>query len=152
VPPSYRNHDKRWTKTKGDIFEAYVAAVILSDPINGYQSVEAWLTALWLPKLATVKPAQSTLQFKEQLAKKVMGKGIKLKYVDERPPLQLDKGMQTFFVGVYLTGWGWKEQHLGSGKGFNKVEAGNQAANKALANKPLIDEIASVKQIFDKKN
>lgn len=42
---------KLWTKTMGDIFEAYVAAVILSDPTGGFQTVETWLHALWKEKL-----------------------------------------------------------------------------------------------------
>ncbi len=42
---------KLWTKTMGDIFEAYVAAVVLSDPVGGFETVETWLQALWNEKL-----------------------------------------------------------------------------------------------------
>jgi len=42
---------KLWTKTMGDLFEAYVAAVVLSDPKGGFETVEAWLTELWREKL-----------------------------------------------------------------------------------------------------
>lgn len=151
VPEDHLRQPKRWTKTKGDIFEAYVAAVILSDPVSGYEVVEKWLSQLWLPKLLGFHDAKPNLQSKELLAKKIMGKGIKLKYIDERPPVQLAGGMQTFFVGVYLTGWGWENQHLGSGQGLNKASAGDHAAREALLNKPLIDEIAAVKREHDPK-
>jgi ribonuclease-3 len=98
-----------------------------------------------------VQPAKIGIHSKDELAKKIMGKGIKLKYINESPPIQLDGGIQTFFIGVYLTGWGWKDQHLGSGKGLNKTGAGNEAASKALANRPLIDDIAAIKIAFDEK-
>lgn len=42
---------KLWTKTMGDIFEAYVAAVVLDDPKGGFETVETWLQALWRDKL-----------------------------------------------------------------------------------------------------
>lgn len=52
VPANYTDQPKRWTKTKSDIFEDYVAAVILSRPEGGgFQLVERWLTSLWLPEL-----------------------------------------------------------------------------------------------------
>lgn len=146
VPRDYLNQPKRWIKTKGDIFEAYVAAIILSDPRNGYRVAEDWLTALWTPHLASVEDQAICLHAKEALAKKVMGKGIKLKYIDERPPVSLEGGKQTFFIGVYLTGWGWNNRHLGSGQGLNKVISGNQAARQALLNDQLISEIVAVKQ------
>ncbi|KAF2717924.1 ribonuclease III [Polychaeton citri CBS 116435] len=38
-------------KIYGDVFEAYVAAVILSDPHNGFANAEQWLTALWAAKV-----------------------------------------------------------------------------------------------------
>ncbi|KAL1985580.1 hypothetical protein VTN96DRAFT_7800 [Rasamsonia emersonii] len=149
VPQDHRSQPKRWMKTKADVFEAYVAAVILSDPVNGYQAAESWLVQLWMPKLSEVKQTQQTLKSKELLAKKIMGKGVKLKYVDERPPEQMKGGMQTFFIGVYLTGWGWNNQHLGSGHGLNKAIAGDEAARQALLNKPLIDQIAAAKHAHD---
>ncbi|CAL3966894.1 hypothetical protein PZA11_003363 [Diplocarpon coronariae] len=35
------------TKILGDIFEAYVAAVILSDPVTGFSRAAEWLKGLW---------------------------------------------------------------------------------------------------------
>ncbi|KAK2825687.1 hypothetical protein FQN49_007464 [Arthroderma sp. PD_2] len=154
----YRNHPKRWIKIRGDVFEAYVAAAIISDPENGLRAVESWLTQLWLPKLAEVKlplpPAGQgqggSISYKDKLSATVMSKGIKLQYIDEKPPVR-DGGLVTSFIGVYLTGWGYEKKHLGSGSGLSKTEAGNEAAIRALNNRPLIDEINATKREFDKK-
>ncbi|GJP93389.1 RNase3 domain protein [Aspergillus niger] len=146
VPPDYRKQPKRWLKTKADIFEAYVAAVVLSDTSNGYCVAEEWLRQLWSPKLEKLEKPKSALHAKEALAKKIMGKGIKLNYIDERPPAQRGRGLQTYFIGVYLTGWGWNHKHLGSGQGSNKAIAGNEAAEQALLNEPLIEKIMEVKK------
>ncbi|OKL57174.1 hypothetical protein UA08_07706 [Talaromyces atroroseus] len=151
APEDQRMQPKRWLKIRADVFEAYVAAVVLSNPGDGFGMVEKWLGQLWQPRLSHVQPVQSVLKYKEKLAKKVMGKGIKLRYVEEKPPKQLDGGMQTFYIGVYLTGWGWHDQHLGSGSGLNKASAGDQAAERALHNVPLIDEVAAAKVAYDKQ-
>jgi ribonuclease III len=140
-----------WTKVKGDIFEAYVAAVILSDP-KGFEMAEDWLTKLWLPILKTVETTSTNLKAKEELAKMILAKGVKINYVDERPMVHDRKGgIETYFVGAYLTGWGWTNQHLGSGKGQNKIIAGNEAASKAMENRPLIDEIVEKRRLFFEK-
>ncbi|KAL4801530.1 ribonuclease III domain-containing protein [Aspergillus unguis] len=144
VPANYLNQPKRWTKTKGDIFEAYVAAVVLSHP-DGYTKAETWLTRLWSSKLATIEESQSYYQAKEVLARKLSGKDVKLKYVDEKEPVQHGGGMQTYYIGVYLTGWGWSNKHLGSGQGSNKSIAGNRAAQQALESGCLIQDIVATK-------
>lgn len=134
---------KKWTKIKGDIFEAYVAAVILTNPLDGYEQAKAWLTSLWLPSLQALQNSESShiVQAKQELAKKVLAKGIRLAYIEEKPSQALEGGMQTWFIGVYLTGYGWKDQHLGSGQGLSKGSAGNQAALAALKNNELLDEV-----------
>lgn len=143
---------KLWLKTLGDIFEAFVAAVIISDPEQGFQVVEAWLAALWESKLGSQNREDTEtvdVKAKMHLAAKVMGKGIKLNYRDEAPPVEIrQEGKLIFQVGVYLTGWGWEDQHLGSGKGLNKQEAGQKAAADAMVN-PLTAQVASVKRDFD---
>lgn len=151
VPQDYSKQPKRWIKTKGDIFEAYVAAVILSNPADGYKTAEDWLRALWMPQLASTGDHTICLHAKEALAKRIMGKGVKLRYIDEHPPVQLEGGKQIFFTGVYLTGWGWNNSHLGSGQGLNKVMAGNQAARQALQNEELINKIMAVKIAHEAK-
>ena len=156
LPKAYnvpgRDNRKLWLKTLGDIFEAFVAAVIISDSEQGYQVAEAWLTALWEPKLSTPKREDLEAvdpQSKTHLAQKLMGKGIRIDYRDEAPPVEIRReGKLIFPIGVYLTGWGWEDQHLGSGKGLNKQEAGQRAAADALVN-PLTAQMASVKRVFD---
>ena len=143
---------KLWQKTLGDIFEAYVAALIISDPEQGFQRAEAWLAALWESKLGSQKREDTETadpKAKMHLATKVLGKGIKVYYRDEAPPVEIrQEGKAIFQVGVFLTGWGWKDQHLGSGKGLSKQEAGQKAAADALLN-PLTAQVASVKRDFD---
>ncbi|KAI9815679.1 MAG: hypothetical protein M1827_002075 [Pycnora praestabilis] len=146
---------KTWTKTLGDIFEAYVAAMILSDPENGFGTAEAWLIDLWVPKLHEAQDGdvQNKGNGKQELAKKVMGRNILISYIDEGQENIKKEGKIHFYVGVYLTGWGWQNQWLGSGKGLSKGEAGNQAAFEALENVPLIDNIAAAKKAhLDREN
>lgn len=143
---------KLWRKTLGDVFEAFVAAVIISDPEQGFQVAEAWLASLWESKLGLQKHEDTETvdpKAKMHLAVKIMGKGIKINYRDEAPPVEIrQEGKLIFQVGVYLTGWGWEDQHLGSGKGLNKQEAGQKAAADAMVN-PLTAQVASVKRDFD---
>ncbi|MCJ1428732.1 hypothetical protein MMC29_006643 [Sticta canariensis] len=140
---------KSWTKVMGDIFEAYVAAVIVSDPENGFLTVESWLSKLWAPALSGGNDQDVHLNAKVQLATKIMGKGVKISYLDDAQPGVFKKeGKILFQVGAYITGWGWEKAHLGSGKGWNKNEAGNMAATQAIAN-PLTAQIAAVKREFD---
>jgi ribonuclease-3 len=146
VPPNYSNQSKRWTKTKGDVFEAYIAAIILSDPDNGYESAEMWLTGLWMPILKGLGHQKGELRSKEALAQKIMGKNVKLEYNEERPSIQQKGGTQTFFIALYLTGWGWTRRLLGTGQGLSKAAAGDEAAKKVLLNKPLLLEIITAKE------
>lgn len=146
-----KDQRKTYTKVLGDIFEAYVAAVILSDPENGFSIAESWLSKLWAPALSGEVDQEVDLNAKNQLATKIGGKHIKILYLDEAPPGVFKKqGQLVFRVGVYLTGWGWENVHLGSGKGLNKNEAGSVAAKQAIAN-PLTNQIAAVKRDFDIK-
>jgi len=146
---------KEWQKVMADVFEAYVACVILSDTDyhRGFETAKAWLTSLWQPLL---KPLEQTLmnakiddrRSKEELGKTVLAKGIRLTYVDEKERI-LDKarGTYTYFIGVYLDGWGFDNQHLGSGRGESKGIAGQEAASNALRN-PLIEEIIKKRTAF----
>ena len=142
---------KIWTKTMGDLFEAYVAAVVLSDPHDGFPKAEAWMTELWGPLLSNREEKPLNMNAKAQLGTKIMGKGIKVTYRDEKEPEMTKKeGKILFHIGVYITGWGYQDVHLGSGKGWNKSDAGNRAAAQAMSS-PLTAEIAAVKKEFDLK-
>ena len=144
---------KTWIKVLGDMFEAYVAAVILSDPIHGFATVEAWLTELWRPRLEERKWEDEELDqmAKQTLAKKVLGRDIRLTYVETgKNVAQLSEGKTWYTMQVYLTGWGWFNQLLGTGTGLNKGNAGTRAAMQALQN-PLTEEIGAVKRAYDEK-
>ena len=149
-----KDSKKKWTKTMGDMFEAYVAAIVLSNPTDGFETAEGWLKSLWENKLSkqpTIETQTADPNAKVQLANKVMGKDIKLNYRDEAPPQELRKeGKLIFQIGVYLTGWGWENTRLGTGKGLSKQEAGAKAAAHALAN-PLTAQVASVKKDFNNR-
>lgn len=150
--------NKGWNKILGDVFEAYVAAVILADAEDGFSVVEAWLTALWAPKiLEAAKDYRGFAQSaganglvhadgadllriynpnaKMELQKRIMGFGTKLAYEKYREPLELkgdQLGQNRHFVALYLTGYGYEGKLLGKGEGKNKVEAGNWAATQAM--------------------
>jgi ribonuclease-3 len=139
------------TKVMADVFEAYVAGIVLSDPRNGVAVAEEWLTALWSPQLQRFlsedqkNPGNSNA--KQELAVKVMAKGIKLDYRDAGAPMAVkdNKGVLNYPIDLYITGWGHRDLKLGHGVGFSKVEAGMRAAQAALKN-PMVDELARTKK------
>ncbi|KAI9883620.1 MAG: hypothetical protein M1823_004608 [Watsoniomyces obsoletus] len=150
------DHKKPWggggsaspsMKVLADVFEAYIAAVILDAPATGLTTATTWLSAVMLPMMekaeydSKVHVTPAVLP-KQELAKILLTQHSRLEYQEEKAP-RAQKGTQTFFVGVYFTGWGYNKLHLGSGQGRNKGEAGNQAASQALCNRPLISGICS---------
>jgi ribonuclease-3 len=131
--------EDRWMKVCADVFEAYVACLVLADPENGFHTAEVWLTALWAPLLADqqrvkefLKPIDARISdAKQELARLLLHKGVKIEYKEEQP-MEMTMGLQKYFMGCYLTGYGWESKHLGSGSGPNKSEAGAFAAADAL--------------------
>ena len=141
----------------GDIFEAYVAAIILSDPEFGFQTAEAWLTTLWEyevtkhQRTTAVEAQNPPLDAKNELSRKIGGRNTVLEYRDERPPEKIrDQGKIIFHVALYLNGWNWENQYLGRGSGLNKQDAGAMAAAEALRN-PLVQEVHLVKKGYEAK-
>lgn len=147
-----RTNSKQWAKVKGDLVEAYVAAIVLPDEGMGgagFAVAEKWLHQLWMPKLENMLEKKAPdLNAKDALSRKVVSRGVKLEYLEERPMKLLKGGQQTYFIGAFLTGWGYDKQHLGSGQALNKSGAGNLAAEDALGN-PLVEEISGRKRGFD---
>lgn len=142
-----KDFKQKFQKIYGDVFEAYAAALVVADPENGFHVLERWLTILWKPILLK---HQNRVPFdpdaKLKLTQKLAGKGIKIEWVDEgEKPF---KGGAIFTVAVYITGWGWQKERLGSGKGESKKEAGMWASTEALTN-PSTAVIAAVKKEFD---
>ncbi|KAF2496577.1 ribonuclease III [Lophium mytilinum] len=132
--------EKKWLKIHADVFEAYVAAVVEADPENGFRIAQEWLTALWAPLLVkgANQPINTSLaDAKSELTKLVLYKNVKLEYKDVRD-MEKTRGIQKFFIGVFLTGWGFENELLGTGTGQNKVEAGAAAAADALKNNKTV--------------
>lgn len=104
---------KAVVKVLGDVFEAYVAAVVLDDPVGGVETLEGWLRALWVPLLSgdgmpssasatshlhsdTLNNANASaspkmdfpkMDFpKVELSRKIVSKGIKIEYRHEVDP------------------------------------------------------------------
>ncbi|TLS23077.1 uncharacterized protein PpBr36_06283 [Pyricularia pennisetigena] len=53
---------KKRTKIYGDLFEAYVGAIIASDPVHGTDRAAAWLKSLWARKLKSEIKAEEKRQ------------------------------------------------------------------------------------------
>ncbi|KAF2669147.1 ribonuclease III [Microthyrium microscopicum] len=156
--------DGKWQKVLADVFEAYVACVILSDEQSGFKIAEDWLHELWGPKVEEWRRQGEgkqngfqevmSMDVKSELQRFLVSKGIKLEYVEEKP-MELDKvnNRTTFFMGVYLTGWGYDRQNLGSGSGRSKQLAGAEAAKQAFSKSRDILEYAHRQKLeFDKLN
>lgn len=157
--------NKGLNKILGDVFEAYIAAVVLSDPEYGFVRAEAWLTALWTPKLletpemrqyrnpslvlqqpgdADPKTVYSPTA-KADLQRRIQAYDAKLVYAPYKDSIELkgdQLGQNRHFISLRLTGYGYKDKLLGQGEGKNKVEAGNWAAIEAMhgENKAIVEE------------
>ncbi|KAF2253947.1 ribonuclease III [Trematosphaeria pertusa] len=145
---------KAWTKVIADVFEAYVAAVVLSDPEDGFQTAEKWLTELWAPQLLSYKEAVlDNPKARDDIQRLVSVRGVKLDYRDERDMEMVD-GVQKYFVGLYMTGWGYHDEWLGSGEGRNKAQAGVAAATHALQRNSSVLQAASKKkqELIEQRN
>ncbi|MCJ1447501.1 MAG: hypothetical protein MMC23_008012 [Stictis urceolatum] len=141
---------KNLVKILADMFEAYVAAVIMGDPAHGFGAAETWLSALWRRQL----PGQNDIQevdpmAKSELAKKVLGRGIRLEYVDLFGPVFKGvAGRNSFTVVAKLFGWGWEDVELGRGEDNSLQNAGARAAMEGLVN-PLTAQVALIKSKYD---
>ncbi|KAH9217282.1 ribonuclease III domain-containing protein [Leptodontidium sp. 2 PMI_412] len=167
------------TKILGDVFEAYVAAVILSDPPNGVARVSQWLKDIWGMILAkdiiheertgfnlespiwnlrgtqpveedVSKVEKQPLNAKERLQHLIGSKGVRLSY-NEAAPVNKDPSnkLPLFTMGVYLDGYGEKAKMLGTGQGNGKRDAGYKAAETAMANKKLMKVYVDKKKLVD---
>jgi ribonuclease III len=154
-------NSKAWIKILADVFEAYVACIILSDDINGLKIAENWLWELWEPRVQewmiqgdgkkTGEQEHASSDLKSTLQKYVVSKGIKLEYLEERPMEHTKEGNRTtFFMGVYLTGWGYNKVKLGSGSGRSKQIAGAEAAKDAFTTgRHIVEQCHTRKIAFD---
>ncbi|KAM5351946.1 hypothetical protein ACJ41O_004669 [Fusarium nematophilum] len=166
--------DRDVVKIQGDVFEAYVGAVVRSDPFEGRAKAVKWLKALWartikdqilaaerFRKTHAVKgehdgsandgstAPKKELSPKERLAQILVVRGIKIRYED-MPCQKKDKnlGLPLFAMGVYLDGWGETNKLLGIGTALKKKEAAAKAAMVALENSKLMKLYGSKKRAF----
>ncbi|KAI1472036.1 ribonuclease III [Daldinia caldariorum] len=161
-------------KALGDLFESYVAAIILADSDN-LSRVSSWMKSLWSTELAHEiqaefrsklssrqgdlngkvdkdgdnRSAKQDLPPKVLLNTAIVVSGVKLSYNDVGEPKK-DKhlGLPLHTVGVFLNGWGESNLQLGIGSALSKKEAGNNAARAALDNKKLIERFRQKKQEY----
>lgn len=109
-------------KTLADCFEAYIAAIILDDPVGGVKTATEWLEALYAPKLKEMELQHRDIAPIDKMAKQTLNTiaggskvSIEYKWTDGKGG---NKG--GFWITVLLTGWGWKEREIGRGWGTNK--------------------------------
>lgn len=160
-------------KVQGDVFEAYVAAIILGDP-EGLSRASPWLKSLWSTTLAQEirnefnsrarllpKPpsrgeggedaqsaAKQDLNPKVVLSQLVGTKGVKITYSDIGAPKK-DKHsgkLPWYTVGVFFEGLGEKNLQMGVGSALSKKEAGAIAARHAMDNKRLMSYLQKKKE------
>ena len=149
VPKEYNQRGKTDTKVYADVFEAYIAAIILQSPSTGFATAEKWMSELWASHLhKTTLVPELVCEAKQLLAKKILCKGITVEYKQSKASERSteEKGKSNFFVDVYLTGWGYKHKRIGSGTGWSVGQAGSRAAMEALSDKALMDEISALKK------
>lgn len=128
----YDKSTKAWMKVTADVFEAFVAGVVLSDPINGFATAEKWLDELWAPQLLTFKEkVTENPRARDDLQKMLVMQGVEVRYREERA-MVMERGQQKYFLGAYLTGWGYEDEWLGSGEGQKKAQACIAAATDAI--------------------
>ncbi|KAK1761162.1 ribonuclease 3 [Echria macrotheca] len=150
--------EKARVKTLADLFEAYVGAIILSDPANGPKRVADWLKILWGPtiqeqmKQEANKPTDADQVLpKTRLAQLIGGKDIKIEYRDlpARVQRHKDHKLPLFSVGCFLYGWGESGKKLGEGTATGKKDAGQQAAQMALDNEKMLSTYIERKKAHD---
>lgn len=177
---NFKVKDNDMTKILGDIFEAYVAAVILSDPENGISMAVKWLKGLWgrtiMKEIANEErqgfhfrnpmwhlngdskeseknqPQAPPMPPKDQLQKAIGVKGVKI-YYEDVGPVSTDRitKLPLFTVGCFLDGWGEKGKQLGHGSAGGKKEAGSKAAQMALNSKRMMATYIEKKRLFEEQ-
>ncbi|KAF2095037.1 ribonuclease III [Rhizodiscina lignyota] len=156
----YVDNEKVRMKMEADIFEAYVAAVIESDPDHGYSIATKWLTALWAPKVLSLGHAEKRIlnidEAKARLNKYLMhsSAGITIDYVEYRKPKPINnqRYYYTFFRALTVTGWGQDGTVLGRGSGSSAKEAECRAIMNAFdESMPLLEEMYEKKLEFTEK-
>ena len=148
--------EKQYVKMLGDVFEAYVAGIVLSNASSGYQIAEEWLHKLWIPKLEAQNSAEvkepPPHDSKQQLAKRIQSREIRIHYLDAAPPdmSESTSGKTWYTIGAFIKGGKFDGAKLGEGTALSKRTAGMIAATQALSN-PLISQVEQIKSEHQQK-
>lgn len=164
-----KSNDKDIIKTQADMFEAYIAAAILSDPENGLNNTVNWLRDIWsrtlekeIRQTERQQPSEETSKRhfqepkaakkehpKQELSNRIVVPGIHLTY-EKNECTKKDKnlGLPLFAVGLYLDGWGEKHKLLGVGTALSVKEAGAKAAQETLNNKKVMSGLEAKKKAY----
>ena len=167
------NNDTKLIKIHGDLFEAYVGAVVLSDPANGLSRAVQWLKELWGMTLrkdiiayesqghqdnpmwrlrgdvVDMEPPKVQPSNKQLLREAIGGPGVTIDYLDAAPEKKGKDKLMVFTVGVYLTGYGETKKQLAVATGKGKKDAGSNAAALALKNHGLLKQYVDKKKLLD---
>jgi ribonuclease III len=163
-PGGSKATEKVRQKVHGDLFEAYFAAIIESDPENGVSKACNWIKALWRPFIAHhIAPEEARARregalgqdgtddsngrkapapdAKTRLRHAIGARGVNLLYEELTSKKKKDQDnpkLPLFTIGVYMDGWGEEHKLLGQASALSKSAAGLKAAQNALDNKKLI--------------
>jgi len=147
-------------KVLADCFEAYVAALILSDPVHGFQTAEAWLTALWAPRILEWIETEgkdaihesANVHSKKDLETLIVSRDCRIEYLEEKPmEITPNSNLTKFTMGCYFTGFGFQKIKLGTGQARSKALAGHEAAKDAMTNnRKMVDDLHERKLKYDR--
>lgn len=162
-----RARDEQRQKVYGDLFEAYVGALIRSDA-RGVERAQQWLKPLWALTIeedirgeylrrgeqqtaakSSLVPATerdgrgdapvAPIVPKLQLLNLIGCSAVKLRYEDApgKPKKEKNSRLPLFAIDLWVDGWG-KTECLGHGSGLSKKDAGSKAAQLAMLNKKAL--------------
>lgn len=168
LPPEYaetvRHHptapsNAKRVKALGDLFEAYVGAIILADPKDGVRRAAEWVKALWGPLLekhilleeSRLPGSVDKVGPKTRLENMLYMHGVKIEYRDmpSKAKKHRDHKIELFTVGCFLHGYTPQPIQIGWGSAPSKKDAGARAAQMALDGTNVLKPFVEQKQRFD---
>jgi len=139
-----KDHERE--KVMGDLFEAYIGALIRSGP-DGVTRTLNWLKPLWSMNISKEIRAEyrrdaslnPSVPPKVRLSQAILCPGVKIRYDDMPGKAKVDKNnnLPLCTVGVYVDAWG-KSELLAQASALSRKDAGNKAAELALANRKRV--------------
>lgn len=164
--PKHKAKNGSKMKVLADVFEAYVAAVIQSDPQHGVNRVAAWLKSLWTTTIGSwiaeeeIRKAEAkkvtsapNITVMDRLAQQIGYQGRRIQYKDEELPRRNEQGLPMFRITCYIGDAAGNEtpRKLGEGISKNKKEGRAMAAQDVLNNAGLLKQLVEEKAAFQKE-